>query len=203
MNSLDIQKWRNKYIYQINESEGGDFNITLGPEWEYEEIFVGDIITPDMWKDPEWNYYTKKGNIKVKDIGFDDFDDFEYIILSDVENEENWQEYDLNYVNSMLQPPYKIIKPINESDEEDDFNITTDAFDVTELKKGDIIYRDMWKDPEWSYFTKMGNVEIADVGRDDYDFVILADSEEGENWEEYDLNYVNSMLEHPYKIVLN
>jgi pyruvate/oxaloacetate carboxyltransferase len=22
MNSLDIQKWRNKYIYQINESEG-------------------------------------------------------------------------------------------------------------------------------------------------------------------------------------
>jgi hypothetical protein len=52
------------------------------------------------------------------------------------------------------------------------------AFDVTELKKGDIIYRDMWKDPEWSYFTKMGNVEIADVGRDDYDFVILADSKD-------------------------
>jgi hypothetical protein len=27
-----------------------------------------------------------------------------------------------------LQHPYKIIKPINESNEEDDFNITTDCF---------------------------------------------------------------------------
>ena len=66
-NSLDIQKWRNKYIYQINESEGGDFNITLGPEWEFEELTVGDIITPEMWdeekisnvstsiiSDPDW-----------------------------------------------------------------------------------------------------------------------------------------------------
>ena len=54
MNSLDIQKWRNKYIYQINESEDDDFNITTDA-FDEVELKTGDIITRDMWKDPDWD----------------------------------------------------------------------------------------------------------------------------------------------------
>jgi hypothetical protein len=194
MNSLDIQKWRNKYIYQINESEDDDFNITTDA-FDEVELKTGDIITRDMWKDPDWDGQ-EMGPLEIGDIVAEDGDEF--VILAHTEY-DYWEEYDLNYVNSMLEHPYKIVLPLNESEEED-FNITTDAFDVAELKKGDIIYKNMWKNTKWRYFTKRGNVEIADVGRDDFDYVILADSEDKENWEEYDLNYVNSMLKHPYKI---
>jgi hypothetical protein len=194
MNSLDIQKWRNKYIYQINESEDDDFNITTDA-FDEVELKTGDIITRDMWKDPDWDGQ-EMGPLEIGDIVAEDGDEF--VILAHTEY-DYWEEYDLNYVNSMLKHPYKIVLPLNESEEED-FNITTDSFDVAELKKGDIIYKNMWKNTKWRYFTKRGNVEIADVGRDDFDYVILADSEDKENWEEYDLNYVNSMLKHPYKI---
>lgn len=49
MNSLDIQKWKIKYIHQINESEEDDFNITPDKQWNAEELTVNNIITPDMW----------------------------------------------------------------------------------------------------------------------------------------------------------
>jgi hypothetical protein len=94
-----------------------------------------------MWKNTEWRYFTKRGNVEIVDVGRDDFD---YVILADSEDKENWEEYDLNYVNSMLKHPYKIFFSLDEQYEDDDFNITTDAFDEVEIKRGDHITPKMW-----------------------------------------------------------
>ena len=65
--NLDYLKPKYKIVLPLNESDEDDFNITLGPEWEFEELTVGDIITPEMWdeekisnvstsiiSDPDW-----------------------------------------------------------------------------------------------------------------------------------------------------
>jgi hypothetical protein len=114
-----------------------DFNITLGKEWEFEELSIGDTITHEMWKDPEWNYYTRKGNVKITDIGYDDDEDFDYVILADVNDGENWQEYELGYVNNMLKYPYQIVQPLTEQEDNDWDLEVGDNWDEKELKVGD------------------------------------------------------------------
>ena len=170
MNSLDIQKWRNKYIYQINESEDDDFNITTDA-FDEVELKTGDIITRDMWKDPDWDGQ-EMGPLEIGDIVAEDGDEF--VILAHTEY-DYWEEYDLNYVNSMLKHPYKIFFSLDEQYEDDDFNITTDAFDEVEIKPGDHITPKMWNldnpdldlyiddpDEDWviNRFNRSGDVEL-------------------------------------------
>jgi hypothetical protein len=60
MNSLDIQKWRNKYIYQINESEDDDFNITTDA-FDVAELKKGDIIYSGYVERPRMESFYKNG----------------------------------------------------------------------------------------------------------------------------------------------
>jgi hypothetical protein len=203
-NNFDIHEWR---LYQSNlnllneQDEDDDFNINVGDGWEFEELGIGDTITHEMWKDPEWNYFTKRGNVKIEDIG--DEDGVKYVILTDFKEEDNWEEYDLNYINNMLEYPYQIFLPMNEQEKDDDFNITVDdEWGVNELTVGDVITPDMWKNPEWDYFAK-GNVKITDISTDDDDghtYIILTNIKDEHTWEEY-LFYVNNMLKYPYRII--
>ena len=72
MNSLDIQKWRNKYIYQINESNEEDFNVEDVPEhWNEVELGTGDIITPEMMGISRTSLMGNDGNSYYKIGEFD------------------------------------------------------------------------------------------------------------------------------------
>jgi len=199
----------------FEQEEDDDWNITVGKEWEFEELGVGDTITREMWKDPEWNYYTKKGNVKIADVGYvnyDDFDDFNYVILVDVNNEDNWQEYEVDYVNNMLKYPYQIVQPLTEQeDDEWDFDVS-DNWDITELGKGDIITPNMWNknlSPEY------GDIEtwiddptedqiIDNIWIDDHGVVgIWFTGKKSNIHNAYSLTDFNNLLDPKYKIVSN
>jgi hypothetical protein len=122
-------------LNEQDSDEDDDFNITLGKEWEFEELGIGDTITHEMWKDPEWNYFTKRGNVKITDIG--DEDGVKYVILTDFKEEDNWEEYDLNYINNMLKYPYQIVQPLTEQEDNDWDLEVGDNWDEKELKVGD------------------------------------------------------------------
>jgi hypothetical protein len=62
-NSLDIQKWKNKFIYQINESEDDEWNLDLdGEKWNenWDENTIVEITFiidyPYYDEEDEWHY---------------------------------------------------------------------------------------------------------------------------------------------------
>jgi hypothetical protein len=152
-----ISNWETHYLkpkYKIvkplnEQDEDDDFNITVDDKWGVKELTIGDTITPDMWDD----YKSKWGSRYSKDaVKFmDDFFSKPHVIKRVVEFDGQifwWVEgYDSeDWWNEWLKPGFEVVKPLNEQDEDedDDFNITTDSFDVVELEKGDIITPDMW-----------------------------------------------------------
>ena len=154
---------KSKYIviYSLNEQDEDDFNLNLGPEWGVKELGVGDTIIGDMWdweKITNWNNQLSGDNPEalnklidwwknIYDEGVtinlikDDFEPYVQVKSDSV----NWV-ISLKTINNLLSPEYKLLKPLTEEDEDDDFNITTDSFDVNELTVGDVITPDMWID---------------------------------------------------------
>jgi hypothetical protein len=114
-NSLDIQKWRNKYIYLLKEEEE-DFNITVGDNWNVTELSIGDTITPAMWNSDTikgihfFDYTAPKDNgWKIVYVGDDgeDNSDF-YISIEGVDTGIDFSDW-LNNFNTYLKPQYKVV----------------------------------------------------------------------------------------------
>lgn len=110
-NSLDIQKWKLKYIHQINESEEDDFNITPGKQWNSTELTVNSIVTPDMW-------HPHRGRIgsddrtfpfKIKWIIFN-HNENDYVVMLKGE-EGGIISGNLKDINKDLKPEYIIVPP--------------------------------------------------------------------------------------------
>ena len=142
MNSLDIQKWRNKYIYQINESDEDEFNVEDVPQhWNVDYLTIKDTITPDMWIDEASGWVDGK-TFKII------YTDRQFVTIKDVKDKTSRGTllFTYGYINNQLKPQYQIVPLIKESDDEEDFNVEDipHYWYPTELGVGDTITPDMW-----------------------------------------------------------
>jgi hypothetical protein len=137
-----------KLEYILREEE--EFSVAAPENWNIEFLTVGDTITPDMWdqnkiKGPQLNpYFNKPIQILwIEDYKFDD-GSIEFSVGLEIKGYEDW-ELELEDVNSLLKPEYKIVVPDN-LDEQDDFNVEAPKeWNVTELIEGDYVTPDMYR----------------------------------------------------------
>jgi hypothetical protein len=135
-----------KIILPLTEQEDDEWDLEVGENWNIKDLGVGDYITPEMFND---SVFTKSWRAATKDIKIVDFfynslgDGFviEYIgssgkIEQDNINVESFNKY-------FLKPQYQIVPTLNEQ-QDDEWDIATDAFDVQELTVGDKITPNMW-----------------------------------------------------------
>jgi len=132
----------------LNEVED-EFNVDAPEDWNIIELGVGDQITPDMWQSKQYDLNIQGKTAEITDIGVDDKGP--YVVLA--HNNPYWSlDYDIDVINDLLKPQYKIEQNLIESDE--DFNVDAPAeWDITELKKGDYIMPDMWVKDIDDFFT--------------------------------------------------
>jgi hypothetical protein len=188
--------------------EEDEWDFEAGDEWNVRELTTGDTITPNMWKDPEWDYFTKRGNVKIEDIG--DEDGVKYVILTDFKEEDNWEEYDLNYINNMLKYPYQIVLPLHEQ-EEDEWDLEAGPeWNVTELGIGDTITSNMWNknlSPEYGnigdWIDNPAEDQIIDgIDTDDHGVVGIWFTGKKSNIQNiYTLMDFNNLLDPKYRII--
>jgi hypothetical protein len=170
---FDIHEW---HLYQANlnllteEENEFDEPINVSGYWDEKELGVGDVITPDMWDEDKLkhfesnisnpSFFTKPHKITRIEKTYFDFIWF-----------ENGKYENFNFINNLLKPQYKVVLPsLNESD--DEWDITTDSFDVTELGVGDKISPNMWEeDTGWSgSWAKILNIRYSST---DNNFVVI------------------------------
>ena len=134
--------------FNITESED-EFNVVAPNEWNVETLTVGDTITPDMWNVSKLviplKYYFKKP-VEISWMGYSEFDDEEEELLVNINLGSKYMDFDINHVNDLLKPEYKIVSPgLNES--EDEFSVDAPSeWNAPDLKIGSIITPDMWDD---------------------------------------------------------
>ena len=152
-------------LSKLNE-EDEDFTVNAPEEWNVQELGIGDKITKDMIKNPEFlnqmvedferdfpgvitKIYKTPGNenwgvrIRFQDVGWRKY-------LPKSKDIKLGLGFNLDSFNdNNLKPQYKIKEPVFELstllENEEDFNVNApDEWNVTELGVGDIITPDMW-----------------------------------------------------------
>jgi len=151
----------------LHESEENEWNLEAGPEWGVQELWIGDVITPDMWNNDlpdEWYDEFQGWELEIGD--FKAGDEVVALIGSGV------YYVDLEEFNSYLEPKYQIVPPLNEQEEDEwDFEAGPE-WNIEELVVGDYITPDMW---DWQ---KIG-AYIDSMNYDDHE-------EYRRNWEEWE-----------------
>jgi hypothetical protein len=123
--SLDIQAWRNKYIYLLKEEDEFDEPINVSYNWNIIELSVGDDITRDMWDD----------EAVIAAGEEDEFLNDEYWTIEHIGNgyveiksdQGGYIDWKIENVQALLKPDYKIVTKKNVF-ESDDFD---NEFDVS------------------------------------------------------------------------
>jgi hypothetical protein len=95
-------------------------------------------------------YYFKKP-VKISRIGYSEFDDEEIELLVNIDLNidlgEYFADFDINHVNDLLKPQYKVVQNKALTEEEDNFNVNAPTgWDYELLTIGDVITPDMWDD---------------------------------------------------------
>jgi hypothetical protein len=196
-----------KLEYILREEE--EFSVDAPKQWNVETLTVGDTITPDMFKD-QYRFYDF--DLYIKEIGYDDEyeydDDMEgdFYVTTEFDNSakkylHNQHTWWFHEINDYLKPEYKVVTP-NLSESEDEFNVDApEDWNVTELKVGDFITPDMWKNKQYDLNIQSKTAKITDIGVDDKGpYVVLAH----ENWSlDYDTDIINDLLKPQFKIEQN
>jgi len=135
MNDFNLKKFlienkitRNSNLFEADDFEFTDIDKDLAAKLNIKELIVGDIITPDMWdqnkikgqKLDDW--FGKPIQIQwIEDYKFDDGSiEFEVgLKIKDLD----W-DWELDYLNDLLKPEYKIVVPDNLDEQDDDFEFT-------------------------------------------------------------------------------
>jgi len=135
MNDFNLKKFlienkitRNSKLFEADDFEFTDIDKDLAAKLNIKGLIVGDIITPDMWdqnkikgqKLDDW--FGKPIQIQwIEDYKFDDGSiEFEVgLKIKDLD----W-DWELDYLNDLLKPEYKIVVPDNLDEQDDDFKFT-------------------------------------------------------------------------------
>jgi hypothetical protein len=185
--------------------EEDEWDLEAGPEWNVTELGIDDTITPEMWNK---NLSPEYGNIgdwidnPAEDQIIDgiDTDDHGVVGIWFTGKKSNIQNiYTLMDFNNLLDPKYRIIPPLTESEDDDwDFE-AGDEWNVQELTTGDVITPDMWNNDlpdEWYDEFQGWEMEIDDFQAGNEVVVLI-----GSGVYYVDLEEFNSYLEPKYKIV--
>ena len=133
----------------INESND-DFTVAAPEGWNITELTVGDTITPDMWDQnkisEQLNSYLSKPIqiLWIEDYKFDD-GSIEFEVNLEIKDHPDWNQdwnwdWELNYINYLLKPEYKIVVPDDLNESEDEFSVAApEGWNITELGIGDSI----------------------------------------------------------------
>jgi hypothetical protein len=143
----------NKNLY---EQQDDDWDLEAGEEWNIKDLSVGDYITPEMFNDSVFTKLERDEINDIKIIGFrNDFLIIEYIGSSGKIQQDN---IDVEIFNQhFLKPGYRIVPPLNEQDDDWDFE-AGEEWNVTELGIGDHITLDMLNQdnqPHLKYFFRV------------------------------------------------
>ena len=148
-NNFDIKKFliENK-LTRLSEQDN-EWDLEAGPEWNTIELTVGDTFTPEMFNKAALSHYkwVDGGIIKKYKTGNDHVGLHDWIQISYI-NDKGKRKYDWNLVytlnNWALKPEYRIIPPLNEQQDDDDWDLEAgEEWNVTELGIGDYITLDM------------------------------------------------------------
>jgi hypothetical protein len=134
---------------ELNESEEEDFSVEAPVEWNQEYLTAGDTITPEMWDVSKLgrrkDYFEKP--IKIDWIGYNEFDDEEVELLVSLDLGGLGIEYDINFINDLLKPEFKVVQNKALNEEEEEFNVDAPTeWNYELLTIGDTITPDMWDD---------------------------------------------------------
>ena len=138
MNDFNLKKFlienkitRNSKLFEADDFEFTDIDKDLAAKLNIKELIVGDYITPDMWdqnkikeqKLDDW--FGKPIQIQwIEDFHFED-GSIEFLVSLEIKDHENWdQDWELDYLNDLLKPEYKIVVPDNLDEQDDDFEFT-------------------------------------------------------------------------------
>jgi hypothetical protein len=139
MNDFNLKKFlienkitRNSKLFEADDDfEFTDIDKDLAAKLNIKELIVGDYITPDMWdqnkikeqKLDDW--FGKPIQIQwIEDFHFED-GSIEFLVSLEIKDHENWdQDWELDYLNDLLKPEYKIVVPDNLDEQDDDFEFT-------------------------------------------------------------------------------
>ena len=134
---------------ELNESEEEDFSVEAPVEWNQEYLTAGDTITPEMWDVSKLgrrkDYFEKP--IKIDWIGYNEFDVEEVELLVGLDLGGLGIEYDINFINDLLKPEFKVVQNKALNEEEEEFNVDAPTeWNQEYLTVGDTITPDMWGD---------------------------------------------------------
>jgi hypothetical protein len=203
-------------VNSLTESDD-EWDLEAGPEWNVTELGIGDTITSNMWNK---NLSPEYGNIEDwidnpaenQTIDSIDTDDHGVVGILFTGKKSNIQNiYTLEDFNNLLDPKYRIIPSLNESEEDDwDFE-AGDEWNVQELTTGDVITSDMvdsnksnnWFDGRDTLIKKM-NFQRDAIDPEYLVFLVDLDSNGNEiygtdrmEW----IGIINNKLIPPYKVV--
>lgn len=145
---FDLKKFliENKLTNLSLREEDNDWDIEVGEDWNVKDLTVGDEITYDMFqKDKDYFdlFFEGGKNFVITDYDNDGHEDFIRIKYT----KNGFTTSTLVYVDvvndKILKPQYQIVPTLNEQ-QDDEWDIATDAFDVQELTVGDKITPNMW-----------------------------------------------------------
>ena len=160
---------RNSKLFEADDFEFTDIDKDLAAKLNIKELIVGDYITPDMWdqnkikgqKLDDW--FGKPIQIQwIEDYKFDDGSiEFEVgLKIKDLD----W-DWELDYLNDLLKPEYKIVVPDNLDEQDDDFEFTDADKDLAnqlelenDLKKTFLKLWDKHTKDEYLSLINTGNV---------------------------------------------
>jgi hypothetical protein len=150
----EVNSWlKNTYRVEVNglmESDEDDFSVDAPVEWNQEYLTAGDTITPEMWDvsklATQLKYYFKKP-VQISWIGYSEFDDEEEELLVNIYLGGSSMDFDINNLNDLLKPEFKVVQNKALNEEEEEFNVDAPTeWNYELLTIGDTITPDMWDD---------------------------------------------------------
>jgi hypothetical protein len=202
---LILLKPQYSIVQPLNEQEDEDWDFEAGDEWNVTELGIGDTITSNMWNK---NLSPEYGNIgdwidnpaENQTIDSIDTDDHGVVGIWFTGKKSNIQNiYTLEDFNNLLDPKYRIIPPLTESENKEWDLEAGPEWGVQELTTGDIITPDMWNNDlpdEWYDEFQGWELEIDDFQAGNEVVVLI-----GSGVYYVDLEEFNSYLEPKYQIV--
>ena len=128
-------------------SESDDFEFTdtdkdLAAGLNIKELTIGDIITPDMINVPQdkrtWNNWHKiLGDPKRKGWKINSFIDDGRVVY--LKTDSIIHPFEIDKINSVLKPSYKIFPPDDLAEQDDDFEFTSTDKDLASSLADDVI----------------------------------------------------------------
>ena len=212
-NNFDLHKWKEYQLF-LNEQEEfslGTDDLELAKKFNIKYLTIGDIITPGMWNTEFGDYLDQndvdeefRGDVwKITNIEDENWDgeDFPHATLESNNGGEIYEN--VSILNSMLNTPYQIELPLDESFSlsDDDLELAK-GFNVKELTIGDTIESYMVNDSGISGLTSKMSRKIVDIVGDSKDIVVLVDPQNPSKVQHWLLDILNNdYLKPEYQIV--